>query len=380
MLVLLNPHKNHLYGKIQQRIDMGLKNISKLEIFLQSFIMATNTGYLVDKEFFPETPKSLKFFFKSKFFQTKLLKEWEHLNKIHTQKPIISWDKLTDKDTIILSAKDLKYKKIEKKLKKTNVRKLIIHSNHYYTNPDIQYKALSNFQGKFHLISEVSMRFKPLVKDFLPMIEAEHSFGYCVNKKFKCYENFMNRKERAITFGTINLDLPRNIALRKHLNNNGLLISQYYRTQLYNYSKDSKIIDSFFNVRHVSKISKKEDQKLTQNYHNYDLNELLNSYKLALLVPDSLKITPQAFFEAMACGVVVVTMEDKGLEEMGIFKGVHYVAFDFENNLNNLDTFLQNLLTKKNYMQKIHEEALKISKNFRKENISYKLKNFLENF
>ena len=78
----------------------------------------------------------------------------------------------------------------------------------------------------------------------------------------------MNRKERAITFGTINLDLPRNIALRKHLNNNGLLISQYYRTQLYNYSKDSKIIDSFFNVRDVSKISKKEtllqSKKITQ--------------------------------------------------------------------------------------------------------------------
>ena len=380
MLVLLNPHKNHLYGKIQQRIDSGLKNISKLEIFLESFNMSSNNGYLVDEEFFPETPKSLKFYFKSKFFQNKLFKEWQDINKIHIQKPTISWDKLTEEDSIILSAKDLKYKKIGKKLKKTKAHKLLIHTNHYYGTPDIQFESLLNFRGKFYLISEVSMRHKPLIKDFLPIIEKEHSFGYCINEKFKCNINFIDRKEKAITFGTINLDLPRNITLRKHLNNNGLIISQYYRTQLYNYSKNSENIDSFFNIRHKSRISKKEDKNLTQKYHNYDLNELLNSYKLAIVLPDSLKITPQAVFEAMGCGTVVITMADKGLEELGILEGVHYVAFDFENNLNNLDIFLQNLLKKKDYLNKIHEQALKISKNFRKENLSLKLKNFFENF
>ena len=82
----------------------------------------------------------------------------------------------------------------------------------------------------------------------------------------------------------------------------------------------------------------------------------------------------------MGCGTVVITMADKGLEELGILEGVHYVAFDFENNLNNLDIFLQNLLKKKDYLNKIHEQALKISKNFRKENLSLKLKNFFENF
>ena len=112
MLVLLNPHKNHLYGNVKQRIDQGLKNISKLNFFLKTFIMVSNTRYLIDRQFFPETPKSLKFFFKSIFFQNYLLNEWQIMNGIKNQKSIITWDKLTKNDTIILNAKDLRYKNI----------------------------------------------------------------------------------------------------------------------------------------------------------------------------------------------------------------------------------------------------------------------------
>lgn len=73
-------------------------------------------------------------------------------------------------------------------------------------------------------------------------------------------------------------------------------------------------------------------------------------------------------------------MKDKGLEKLGILEDVHYVAYDFDKNLDNFDFFLKDLLTKKDHIQKIHEEALKISKNFRKENITNKLISFLESF
>ena len=379
MLVLLNPHKNHLYGNVKQRIDQGLKNISKLNFFLKTFIMVSNTRYLIDRQFFPETPKSLKFFFKSIFFQNYLLKEWQIMNGIKNQKSIITWDKLTKNDTIILNAKDLRYKNIGKRLEKTSVNKLILLSNHYGTHPSAEYEALSKFKGKINLISEVSMRERPLIKDYLPMIESEYTFGYCINEKFKCDKIFSNRKERAIAVGTINLDLPKNNeSLRKYLVDNDLDNNHHYRTKLYNYSKNSKLIDTLFNVRHKHQISKKKNEILTKNYHTYDLNELYNSYKLAIILPDSLKTVPQLIFEALGSGTVVVTMYDKGLEQLGILKDVHYVAYDFNQKLDNFDIFLKNLLKKKNYLQKIHEEALKISKNFRKKNITNKLKSFLE--
>lgn len=379
MIVLLNPHKNHLYGKVKQQIEIGKNRVSKLKYFFEAFIKVPNTGYLIDHQNFPDHIFSIKVLLKSIFLKSIFIKEWEYLNEIKITKPLVKWNELTDKDTIIMSAKDLKYNGIRKKLIKTKVQNLLLLTYHYGSYPDIEYAALLSFKGKIHLVSELSLTSKPLIKKFLPPFKRESSFGYCIDKKFNIYKNFSDRKQKALAIGTINLGLPASETVCKYLNSMRLENTHHYRTQLYYYSKNSKMIDAFFNARNKHKIPKDKSKLISDKYHFYDLNKLLNSYKIVLLPPDSYFRSAQLIFEAMGSGCVVVTMPDRSLKKLGIIEQIHYVPFDFQNNISNLDLFLKNLLKKKEYLKKIHLEAFKISKNFRKEKISIKVMNMLKN-
>ena len=123
MLVFLNPHKNHLYGKVRQRINSGESNVPKLNYFLQAFLKINNSKYLIDKQRFPEYRFNLLELFYLIFFSRRQLKQWEKLNDIKINKPMISWREVSFEDTIILNAKDLKYKKMSKFLKNTKAKK-----------------------------------------------------------------------------------------------------------------------------------------------------------------------------------------------------------------------------------------------------------------
>jgi len=148
-----------------------------------------------------------------------------------------------------------------------------------------------------------------------------------------------------------------------------------------NIGSNSKVIDNFTSERSRSNISKKDFITKVSHYYSFDLNEKLNSYMLLICPPDSYDVLPQLFFEAMACGTVVITNIDPTLEELNIYEGLHYVGFDFKNNINQLEKFVEDLLNNDvERLKTIHDNVIKLSKNFRVDQVIKNTVNFLEKY
>ena len=102
---------------------------------------------------------------------------------------------------------------------------------------------------------------------------------------------------------------------------------------------------------------------------------------LLICPPDSYDVLPQLMFEAMACGTVVITNIDPTLEELNIYEGLHYVGFDFKNNVNQLEKFVEDLLNNDlERLKTIHDNVIKLSKNFRVDQVIKNTVNFLEKY
>ena len=379
MLVLLNPHKNHLYGLVKQRLDSGEAVITKLQYFLNSFIKNPNSKFLVDRQAFPDNPFSLRIFFSSLFFEDKRLREWERFNDFPLKMPLVTWDEISEKDTIILSAKDLRYRKLPRLLAACNAGKLVLLTNHYCHHPDVGQHALSGFQGRIELISEVPVSMKPIYKDYLPPFIKEYCFGYVVSDRFFCKTKFLERKKRALVTGSYSLGRKRNVVVESFLYGNELNGSQHYRYKIdKNVVPSSTMLDSLLSERSRDKMLNKKFKSSVKDYYSMDLNEAFNSYMLVVVPPDSFDVTPLIMFEAMACGAIVVAMADPTLEALGIFEGKHYVSFDFKGDLNALDEFLRSSINESEQLHTIHENALKLVEGFRSKRVKSKVDNYLE--
>jgi len=382
MLVFLNPHKNHLYGKVRQRINSGESNVPKLNYFLQAFLKINNSKYLIDKQRFPEYRFNLLELFYLIFFSRRQLKQWEKLNDIKINKSMISWREVSYEDTIVLNAKDLKYKNISKFLKKTKAKKILLLTNHFCHHPDLGKDVLSNFKGEIELLSELPVRSKPIYKDYLPNKNSEIIMGYTIADRFFYKKKFFERKKKAIVIGSYSLNRKRNQIEQSYFNNNKLNGSQHYRYMIdKNIRSKSKVIDNFTSERSRSNVSKKDFITKVSRYYSTDLNEKLNSYMLLICPPDSYDVLPQLMFEAMACGTVVITNIDPTLEELNIYEGQHYVGFDFKNNINQLEKFVEDLLNNEaEKLKTIHDNVIKLSKNFRVDQVIKNTVNFLEKY
>lgn len=381
MLVFLNPHKNHFYGKVKQRISSGEANVAKLKYFLNAFLKIKNSKYLIDKKKFPEHPFNLYELFNLFFFTKRQFKEWEKLNDLKISKPIITWNEVGYNDIIILNAKDLKYKNISQSLRYTKAKKILFLTNHFCHHPDLGKGVLSNFKGEIELLSELPVRSKPVFKDYLPNKNRETIMGYAISDRFFLKKNFLDRKKKALVIGSYSLGRKRNQIVNLYFKKNKLTGAQHYRYMIdKNVAPNSKVVDNFISERSRDISSRKNFIKKVNNYYNFNLNDRLNSYKLFICPPDSFDIKPQLMFEAMACGSVVITNTDRTLEELNIYEGQHYVGFDFRNNLNQLNKFVENLLENEiEKLETIHINALKLSKNFRFDNVVKNTVNFLKN-
>lgn len=382
MLVFFNPHKNHLYGKVRQRMNSGEASVPKLNYFLQAFLKIKNSKYLIDNQRFPEYRFNLIELFYLIFFTKRQLKNWEKLNEIKINKPMIFWREVSFEDTIVLNAKDLKYKNISKFLKKTKAKKLLLLTNHFCHHPDMGKEVLSNFKGDIELLSELPVRSKPIYKDYLPNFNSESITGYTIADRFLYQKKFFERKKRAIVMGSYSLHRKRNRIEESYFKKNKLNGSQHYRYMIdKNIAPYSKRIDNFISERSRSSNSKNDFIKKVKQYYDFDLNEKLNSYMLSICPPDSYNLLPQLMFEAMACGTIVITNTDRTLEEINIYEGQHYIGFDFKNNLNQLDRFVEDLLNNDlERLKTIHNNALKLSENFRVNQVIKNTVNFLKKY
>lgn len=374
MISVFNPHKNHLYGLVRDRIDLGEANISKLNYIFNVLVQDSETRLLIDRQFFPDNRITLKSFIRNLQPHTKQVENWLSLNNWDFNLVHTTWSSLTADDIILLNSKDLRYPKLRQRLLYTKASRLVLATNHYCHHPQAAKDSLSGFQGTIDLISELPVKQKPVYREFLPTNSRETSFGYVIDVRFRSKVPIENRHRQAIITGSYSTNRKRSRIVENYLKSKNLTGSQHYRAQIDQLTlpTNSKLT-RLLNCRNRGMAGFGDKVK---NYYSFDLCEVLNSHMFCVIPPDSFEVAPQLLFEAMGCGNIIITMPDPSLEQLGIFEGVHYIGYDFKENIDNINNFVDDLTSNADDYFDIHVNALNISANFRSDKITQKVTHF----
>lgn len=379
MFYLYNSHKNHSYARVKIREKSGNPAISKLAYFFHSLLESGDVGIVADKKLFPDNPHSVLDRFNS--YVTPIRKsvdEWQRFNNLTQHIPIKKWGELDESDVVIITAKDLRYSGMAENLRQCKCRTLLLSTNHYCHHPDKNYEVLSEFKGEIIPFSEMPVSKKPIYRDYLPANVKEVSFGYAVEERFQCKKSILERSNPALITGSISAGRRRNHIVQSYLEQRGFMSSQGYREALLEKFGEAKNIKSLLSLRSRDNDNSLKFKAETLQYYKYDLVSELNNSAIFICPPDSFEVMPQLFFEAIACGCVVLTNPDEALTELGFECGKHYLGLELLDESINLDLEIEKLFQDKNKLMSIQKHGLSQIQMFRKEEMSKKVYDFLK--
>lgn len=197
--------------------------------------------------------------------------------------------------------------------------KKIIHLTHYFY-------GISQFIKNLHLIgahiligegdpsvinSRVGREFESFEFQLVPFVSV---------KRFKTLVPYNERKHCAVSTGTV---APRiiNDDFQYYFRTDCL---QPDRLELYNLARENNLSACELFVENLYD----KGSRLQRSYFKQDVVALYNSYKYYLVTCEIVGFPQIAMYEAVACGCVLISKDEKILSALGLVAGIHYILID----------------------------------------------------
>lgn len=165
---------------------------------------------------------------------------------------------------------------------------------------------------------------------------------YTFENRFKCKRDFRERKEKALSIGTIStvngkgydiyieymndicLQPMRKIIYEKGSNKyidvyNNFLFTMGYNNEINIHSKFSDYIKG--------KISDWKEAGQTK-YYTFDMVEKYNEYMMCVCGEEKVGLPGIGFVECMACGCAYIGLDHEMYTSLGLIPGIHYITYD----------------------------------------------------
>lgn len=246
----------------------------------------------------------------------------------------------------------------------------ILDMNHFYARiSEMQFLPLFNClvsEADIFSVSKLLLSIKNYTEYKYDTCVKPYSFEKRFNKKI----SFSKRKNKAVATGSYEILKGIKYSYFQKVYETDCLHPM--RREIYNHSNEwHKYIDSkitCFPNDDIRKIDYKKGkmsvwfQKVRNNYvwkHmaqprylSFDMVELYNSYKMAIVPEEITGVPAIGFVEAMACGCALLGIENGLYEKLGMKSGIHYIGYDGTS---------KNLLDKIAYYQKHNDELEEIA-------------------
>lgn len=316
---------------------------------------------------------------------------WCLLNKINPlkRKIIFSLDKIDPKNDILFGFAYITGtfhddKMIEASFFKKFKGKKILHATHFYAETGKVAKNIEKTGTKF-MLAEANLKKSDYFNKYLGFIKLVGIIPFVLRKKYISKKVFVLRKNKCIALGTLEI-FPKNYKLSEdHFKFFGTdTLHPMRKIIAENFSKYPQTLDSlistyqnksynekknFIQRRTIYKLIKKLMlifRPIGKNYHNFDIVEKFNEYKMFVAPEEDIGLPSINFIEGMACGCAYIGMDSFMYEDLGLKKGVHYIAYN--GTISDLDEKIR-------YYQGHQEELEKIAR----AGHEFVIKNFQEN-
>ena len=410
-LVFVNPHIIWFKKSLNSFRDQTTEQL-KYDYFINQILNSDKKFHVAllphsDNDLFFGTLRFLNF---NKF----LFFLWSKLNKISSQKIIIvnNLAKLNKHDYIFMFAyghlnfskkgQVTNADKIIKYLNKSNAKKLI-HLSHFGYEIDNLASYCKQIKN-IHIVSEVDLKQTSSIfrKHFYWYKHEIIILPYCPQERFKIRKLFFERISKVVSFGTLTYPMTDRAFLDEYPDG----IIQPMRNVLYQnknlLSNEFEIFNSPIsetkNIKQKSIIEKiyirlfadfytlfKLLFKLSNNkikdrdYFSVDIVEEFNKYKFAIVAEEVIGLPGISAFEAMACGCILIGINNGIYESIGMVEGKHYLGYD--GTIESLTDMVSKLnLKDDNYFERISVNGSKfIKQNLNKEHVFSNFLNDLKN-
>lgn len=304
-----------------------------------------------------------------------LNKEWMRILECYV---ICKINKISWRRVVILKAKDIRkddilitylYSLIDNSnhdLDKIQCYK-VLDMNHFYARIP-QFKFLPLFdclvsESDIFLQSKLLNNSPYFTECLYDTVVVPYTFRKCFVKRTP----FNERKNKAVATGTCTvLRGTRYKDLRRiyHVNSlHPMRMDIYCHKDKWNKYIDCRISlwpndeleeNDLFEKKNILKIVKKIKNKYTlrylgqKKYYSFNMTDLYNEYKMAIIGEEVVGSPAVGFVEAMACGCAFIGIENGTYEKYGMKAGIHYIGYNGTN---------EDMLRKISYYQN-HEREL----------------------
>ena len=337
MLTLLNPHIDDFMAcpvsfwlvgrkplvKYGYLIEEQIRRFGSVEVLVDGTISS-----LFPQRIFGCLPKTIRH-----FLLRKELKRWEKINNF-MGKVRVHWtpETISDRRNIYLFS----YKNCTDnfELRRSYIEafdRKIINLSHFMIRISEKSKNSESLRNVVYT-SESDLSDEPFFKKYFGGSNTVLALAFCVASRFENKRPFRTRVDRCAAVGSFhNLDNERPRSFYKDVMN-------FFQTNTYHPVRklvyDNKHLLSGYITCAIAHFRegrigflRKLDVK-QKNYFSFDVVDLFNSNKYALVGEEIYGLPGIGFFEAMACGCTLLGQSGQFYNGLGLVSGIHYVEHD----------------------------------------------------
>jgi glycosyltransferase involved in cell wall biosynthesis len=373
-IYLYNPHNNHSYAKTIQRLIFRHPQFSKLNYVLRSLKKQDTALSLIDGEVFPESSK----YWPHGMLWSKLeYYLWSKVNNIKIKASLIKSVQIDDSDILILTAKDLKYKKIYD-LVESSECKIILLTNHFFNSYDSNCMFLNRYHHRVSLVSEASIVDNPVLGIGLDYDMNEYQVGWAVSSRFSSYADFSRRKKRCASLGSITIRKFGGFINKILRSYNEITIhpSRYY---IYKNQDKFNYVDVFSECRDYASSARVlslttinslffkivimfRNKLVTTKYYSVNMVDLMNSYQFIIYGHDIFEQPSLGVYEAMSCGCVVIGTDSYAYRSIGLTHNYNYISVPKNSDVASIDDVIQEYLNNNDLLLSIRDRSIAFAK------------------
>jgi glycosyltransferase involved in cell wall biosynthesis len=237
-------------------------------------------------------------------------------------------------------------KLVEKSIIKKFTGKKILHATHLQFST----KKVSNNVKKAevrHMIAEADLKKSSYFNKFFYFIDNVYILPHVLREKYIKIKNFSERKNRCLALGTLIISKEIDESIKDHFDFFQINTFHLMRKKLFeNKIQLEDFVDCLINfhnekiieITNKSKFYKKYNifriiynlffMSEGKEYHNMDIVEKYNEYKMFISPEENVGLPSVNFVEGMACGCAYIGLDHSMYTDAGMIDKKHYIAYN----------------------------------------------------